>query len=94
METVGQYTMPTEAQERPRLIAPLLHEACDRKQCRDCHEWLPLTEFYFIDKAAGTRASYCKACNKARVRAIRKNIRALGPKPNLNRVAAAWIRTS
>lgn len=85
------YTLPTAAQASS-------HQACDRKQCRDCEDSFPLSEFYFISKSAGTRASYCKTCNKARVRVAHKKSRALAavasqPDP-LNLAAAAWIRTS
>lgn len=34
----------------------------ETKRCAMCEEFLPLDEFYVIDKRTGKRISYCKSC--------------------------------
>jgi len=43
-------------------------ELMETKQCRDCGEELPITEFHYSDKSRGIRKSYCKGCSYKRVK--------------------------
>src|SRR5262245_33997899 len=40
----------------------------DVKHCRGCDETKSLDDFYWSDKERGYKASYCKECQKAKVR--------------------------
>ncbi len=43
--------------------------------CGDCCRYLPITEFRFRNKAAGTRMHQCRACHAFRERARQERIR-------------------
>lgn len=43
------------------------------KDCKDCHLWKPLDDYYGHKKAFDGRRTICKACDKERVRKYRQN---------------------